>query len=101
VYLHDTNHRNYFERSNRSLSSGCVRVENPLELAQHILDDSKNWSKDKIDTIIARKKTTSIRITKKYKLYQWYWTAWSENNKLIFRYDIYDLDEDLYSKLRN
>lgn len=101
VYLHDTNHRNYFERSNRSLSSGCVRVENPLELAQHILDDSKNWSKDKIDTIIARKKTTSIRITKKYKLYQWYWTAWSENNKLIFRYDVYDLDEDLYSKLRN
>jgi murein L,D-transpeptidase YcbB/YkuD len=101
VYLHDTNHRNYFERSNRSLSSGCVRVENPLELAQHILDDSKNWSKDKIDTIIARKKTTSIRITKKYKLYQWYWTAWSEANQLIFRYDVYNLDEDLYSKLRN
>ena len=101
VYLHDTNHRNYFERSNRSLSSGCVRIENPLELAQHILDDSKNWSKDKIDTIIARKKTTSIRITKKYKLYQWYWTAWSENDKLIFRYDVYNLDEDLYSKLRN
>ncbi|MCI9843266.1 murein L,D-transpeptidase [Flavobacterium pectinovorum] len=101
VYLHDTNHRNYFERSNRSLSSGCVRVENPLELAQHILDDSKNWSKDKIDTIIARKKTTSIRITKKYKLYQWYWTAWSEKNQLIFRYDVYNLDEDLYSKLRN
>jgi len=101
VYLHDTNHRNYFERSNRSLSSGCVRVENPLELAQHILDDSKNWSKDKIDTIIARKKTTSIRITKKYKLYQWYWTAWSENDKLIFRYDVYNLDEELYAKLRN
>ena len=101
VYLHDTNHRNYFERSNRSLSSGCVRVENPLELAQHILDDSENWSKDKIDTIIARKKTTSIRITKKYKLYQWYWTAWSEDDNLIFRYDVYNLDEDLYSKLRS
>lgn len=101
VYLHDTNHRNYFERNNRSLSSGCVRVENPLELARHILDDPKNWSKDKIDTIIARKKTTHIKIAKKYKLYQWYWTAWSENNKLIFRNDIYELDDELYSKLRN
>lgn len=100
VYLHDTNHRNYFERSNRSLSSGCVRVENPLELAQHILDDSKNWPKERIDTIIASKKTTTTKITKKYKLYQWYWTAWSEKNELIFRYDVYDLDEDLYSKLR-
>ena len=101
VYLHDTNHRNYFEKHNRSLSSGCVRVENPLELAQHILSDSKNWSKEKIDALIETKKTTSIRITKKYTLYQWYWTAWSEKNELIFRYDVYELDADLYTKLRN
>jgi murein L,D-transpeptidase YcbB/YkuD len=101
VYLHDTNHRNYFGRNNRSLSSGCVRIENPLELAQHILNDSVNYSKQKIDTIIASKKTTSIRITKKYALYQWYWTAWSKKNQLIFRADIYNLDSDLYAKLRN
>ena len=102
VYLHDTNHRNYFGRNNRSLSSGCVRVENPLELAEHILDDpEKKWSKEQIDTIIASKKTTSIKITKKYALYQWYWTAWSKKNQLIFRADIYNLDSDLYAKLRN
>lgn len=101
VYLHDTNHRNYFGRNNRSLSSGCVRVENPLELAQHILNDSINWPKTKIDSLIETKKTTSIKIVKKYKLYQWYWTAWSENNQLIFRDDIYNLDAELYKKLRN
>ena len=101
VYLHDTNHRNYFGRNNRSLSSGCIRVENPLELAEHILDDSEKFSKEKIDTIIASKKTTSARITKKYALYQWYWTAWSKKNQLIFRADIYNLDSDLYAKLRN
>jgi len=101
VYLHDTNHRNYFGRNNRSLSSGCVRVENPLELAEHILDNSERYSKEKIDTIIASKKTTSAKITKKYSLYQWYWTAWSEKNQLIFRADIYNLDSDLYAKLRN
>lgn len=101
VYLHDTNHRNYFGRSNRSLSSGCVRVENPLELAEHILDDPDRFSKDKIDTIIASKKTMSFKITKKYALYQWYWTAWSKKNQLLFRADIYNLDSDLYNKLRN
>lgn len=103
VYLHDTNHRDYFGRNNRSLSSGCVRVENPLELAQHILNDTvnNNWPKRKIDSIITTKKTINIKIAKKYNLYQWYWTAWSENNKLIFRDDIYNLDADLYSKLRN
>lgn len=101
VYLHDTNHRNIFGRNNRSLSSGCVRVENPLELAQHILDDEGTWPKDRIDTIIASKKTTSVKITKNYALYQWYWTAWSKKNQLLFRADIYDLDADLYSKLRD
>ncbi|UUF16309.1 MULTISPECIES: L,D-transpeptidase family protein [Flavobacterium] len=101
VYLHDTNHRNYFERNNRSLSSGCVRVENPLELAEHILDDPERFSKVKIDTIIASKKTMSFKITKKYALYQWYWTAWSKKNQLIFRADIYNLDSDLYTKLRD
>ena len=101
VYLHDTNHRNLFGMHNRSLSSGCVRVENPLELAQHLLNDPKNWSKEKIDSVITTKKTSTIKITKQYAIYLWYWTAWSENNKLIFRDDIYDLDRDLYARLRN
>lgn len=101
VYLHDTNHRNIFGRNNRSMSSGCVRVENPLELAQHILDVEGNWPQDRIDTIIASKKTMSFKITKKYALYQWYWTAWSKKNQLFFRADIYNLDSDLYAKLRN
>ena len=103
VYLHDTNHRNYFGRNNRSLSSGCVRIENPLELAEHILNDSTatSWPKEKIDSIIETKTTTYAKITKKYALYQWYWTAWSKKNQLIFRADIYNLDQDLYNKLRN
>lgn len=44
VYLHDTNHRDYFGFSNRSLSSGCVRLEKPLEMAVHILNDTTKWS---------------------------------------------------------
>jgi murein L,D-transpeptidase YcbB/YkuD len=43
VYLHDTNHRNLFSFSKRSLSSGCVRLEKPLEMAAYILNDSVKW----------------------------------------------------------
>jgi len=43
VYLHDTNHRNLFSFSKRSLSSGCVRLEKPLEMAAYILNDSIKW----------------------------------------------------------
>lgn len=101
VYLHDTNHRNLFERNNRSLSSGCVRIEEPLELVQLLLDNPKQYSKEKMDSIVATKKTLFIGIKKRYAIYQWYWTAWSENDKLIFRDDIYNLDADLYNQLRN
>ncbi len=51
VYLHDTNHRDYFSLNYRSLSSGCVRLEKPLEMAAHILNDTTKWSlKTIIDT---------------------------------------------------
>ena len=48
VYLHDTNHRNFFSLNFRSLSSGCVRLEKPLEMASYILNDSLKWSLQKI-----------------------------------------------------
>jgi L,D-transpeptidase YcbB len=101
VYLHDTNHRDYFVRHSRSLSSGCVRVEDPLPLAQYMLNDSIRWSRAKIDTLVATKKTTTINLKQKIRLHQLYWTAWMEKNgDLEFRPDIYSLDEDLYQKLR-
>lgn len=48
VYLHDTNHRNFFSLSYRSLSSGCVRLEKPLEMAAYILNDTIKWPLQRI-----------------------------------------------------
>ena len=48
VYLHDTNHRDFFAFSFRSLSSGCVRLEKPLEMAAYILNDTVKWSLQRI-----------------------------------------------------
>ncbi len=48
VYLHDTNHRDYFAFTYRSLSSGCVRLEKPLEMARYILNDTIKWPLQKI-----------------------------------------------------
>ncbi|MEN9335077.1 MAG: hypothetical protein RLZZ500_64 [Bacteroidota bacterium] len=61
VYLHDTNHRDYFSLSYRSLSSGCVRLQKPLEMAEHILNDSILWPLQKI------KDTTDISHYKKIR----------------------------------
>lgn len=99
VYLHDTNSRGYFEKEIRSLSSGCIRVQNPFELTEYLLNDSINWNRKKIDETIATVKTKNVIITKPVYFHVLYWTAWSEKNQLIFRDDIYDLDAELYKKL--
>lgn len=102
VYLHDTNHRDYFGKNYRSLSSGCVRVEDPLPMAAYMLDDEKNWSLEKIHELLESKKTTSINLKQKIKLHQLYWTAsMTDKGELDFRADIYNLDQDLYKKLGN
>ncbi|MFP5439529.1 MAG: murein L,D-transpeptidase [Bacteroidia bacterium] len=101
VYLHDTNHRDLFGLHNRALSSGCVRVENPLKLAEYILaNQNEKWNRTKIDSITARGETTNVYIKKSIRVHQLYWTAWMDNNGLQFRDDIYSLDKTLYKKLR-
>jgi murein L,D-transpeptidase YcbB/YkuD len=101
VYLHDTNHRDFFGLNDRSLSSGCVRVQDPLPLAAELIADEKNWSLDKINEVIASKTTTYIKLKRKINIHQLYWTAWmNKRNELEFRADIYNMDDDLYDRLR-
>jgi murein L,D-transpeptidase YcbB/YkuD len=99
IYLHDTNHRDFFEKQRRSLSSGCVRVQNPLELAEYLLGDKANWNIEKITEILQSKNTKNVTIKNEVGVHILYWTAWSEKNTLIFREDIYNLDAELYQKL--
>lgn len=101
VYLHDTNHRDYFSRNYRSLSSGCVRVQNPLPLAAYLINDSVRWNLSKINEVVATRETTYIKLRDKTRIHQLYWTAWmNKRGELEFREDIYNYDSDLYKRLR-
>lgn len=102
VYLHDTNHRENFKRSKRALSSGCVRVDKPFDLAEHILKQEDTvWKPEKIQELVTAGKTENIYLKKTNYVHQLYWTAWMDTNGLQFRNDIYNLDKALYNKLRN
>ncbi|WP_313806467.1 murein L,D-transpeptidase [Flavobacterium sp.] len=103
VYLHDTNHRELFALNGRALSSGCVRVENPLDLAYYILETDENiMNQKRVEKILESKKTSGIPLKKPIFVHQWYWTSWMDKNGLLeFRNDIYNLDFELYEKLRN
>ena len=57
VYLHDTNNRSMFNQANRALSSGCVRVEKPFDLAEKILSiEQSEITRSDLDTLVKKKK---------------------------------------------
>lgn len=103
VYLHDTNNRSVFGRDGRDLSSGCIRVESPVSLAAKIfkMDQNETMNEEKINSLIAKGKTTSIKIKSPIYVHQFYWTvSVAKDGGLKFNADIYNLDEGLYAALR-
>jgi murein L,D-transpeptidase YcbB/YkuD len=66
-----------------------------------MLNDSIRWPLDSIKKVVSTAKTTTIRLKQKINIHQFYWTAWSEGGKLIFRTDIYNIDPPLAAALRH
>ena len=48
VYLHDTPAQALFDRVERDFSHGCVRLDEPMKLAQYVLRDQPEWTAEKI-----------------------------------------------------
>lgn len=93
-YLHDTPQKRLFNKKERAFSSGCVRVDKPLELAELLLNNSHKWSMNDIQRLNQSDIRTRVDLKTKPKLYIVYWTSWvDEEGILNFRKDIYDKDE--------
>jgi len=102
IYLHDTNHKELFLKNKRSLSSGCIRIENPLELANQILQLEPNTMDETPEEQLSTAETKAIPLHAPIPIYLMYWTAWiDENNQLQIRDDIYGNDKLDSAKLKN
>mgnify|MGYP000844994104 FL=1 len=93
IYLHDTPNRGLFGKTERALSSGCVRVAKADELATVLLREA-GWSADKQQKVLDSNKTTSARINSENPVYLYYVTAWVEGGKVFTLPDIYKLDQN-------
>jgi murein L,D-transpeptidase YcbB/YkuD len=93
VYLHDTPNRELFAKDVRTLSSGCIRTENVVDLAVLVLDDAE-WSKEKVESVIAAGKTRTISLKRPVPVLLTYWTAAvrPDNDDVFFYHDVYDRD---------
>ncbi len=101
VYLHDTPQKELFERSQRAFSTGCIRVQDPVDLAVILLNDSVNWSKSRIQKAIKTNQTQTVMLRRKPEVYLLYWTAWVDRTgQLHFGRDLYNRDSMLYEALK-
>ena len=100
VYLHDTPSQSIFNNNSRAQSSGCVRVENAIDLAKYLLKDQPEYTSEVIDSIINKGALKKINMKQKVKIHHFYWTAWRENGKTNFTDDIYNFDDKILEALK-
>ena len=105
VYLHDTNQRYLFANAMRSLSHGCVRVQEWEKLTWYIirndslLSGGRNYVKtDSIRTWLQRKEKKTIAIRNKLPVFIRYFTCEGKNGGIVFYDDVYGDDKYLREK---
>ena len=93
VYLHDTPNQALFEKSERTFSSGCIRVENALELAALLLEGQEGWDAAALVSALATGETRTVNLQHRVPILVFYWTAWVDRDGVPqFRGDVYGLD---------
>ena len=93
VYLHDTPSRHLFDRSVRTFSSGCIRVEEPVRLANFVLSDGMEVTTPDVLEAIDSGKNHSVALPRVMPVYMLYQTAWvDDEGRAHFRDDVYGRD---------
>jgi murein L,D-transpeptidase YcbB/YkuD len=93
IYLHDTPHRELFAKTVRATSSGCIRVENPLQLVELLFNDPVKWNSAGIQKQLANGKTQNISLPVKVPVLLAYWTVDLESDgRVAFKPDVYGYD---------
>jgi len=101
VYIHDTPSRELFDKDSRAFSSGCIRIQKPIELALYLLADKPEWTEARLKEVIASNKEQTLRLSEGMPVYITYFTAWAtEKNHFHFRTDLYNRDVDLLKALK-
>jgi murein L,D-transpeptidase YcbB/YkuD len=101
VYLHSTPAKGLFARAKRDFSHGCIRVEEPVGLAEWVLSDQSEWDRAAIERAMHQGGPTRVMIPRRIPVYILYITAIVDlsDGHLHFFDDIYGLDAELASAL--
>jgi L,D-transpeptidase YcbB len=102
VYLHSTPAQALFGESRRDFSHGCVRVSDPVGLAQYVLRESPEWTREKIQAAMNGANPVTVTLKNRIRVFIVYGTALAtESGNILFFDDIYGHDQRLDEALNS
>ena len=100
VYLHDTPARDLFRHTDRAFSSGCIRVEHPLDLVDFLLEGSNRWTPRAVREALTDGRERTVTLPRAMPVHLVYMTAWTDSHgELQLRNDIYNRDQRVVEAL--
>jgi murein L,D-transpeptidase YcbB/YkuD len=99
VYLHDTNARWMFSKSDRALSHGCVRVQEWKDLAHFLVrNDTLKYHTDTLASWIVRQEKHVVSGFKRVPVFIRYFSVEAKDGRVKFYDDVYGEDKILAEK---
>lgn len=97
VYMHGTPAPKLFSRPRRDFSHGCIRVEDPVALAEWVFKEDPVWTRDRILAAMNANKPHRVNLTRPIQVILFYMTALvvPEDGTIRFADDIYGHDAKL------
>ena len=100
IYVHDTPNKDLFDRTERALSHGCIRTQDPFDLAETLLSDA-GWTRAMIDEGVAARQTKRVPLASPIPIHIVYLTAVAEaDGSVDYLDDPYSLDAAIAAKLQ-
>lgn len=100
IYLHDTPAKSLFGAETRAFSHGCIRVSQPVKLAEYLLRNQKDWTPEKIALAMRTNSEKWVALEEPLPVFISYFTAWVDQDGLLnFRKDIYGHDQRMAERL--
>ncbi len=101
IYMHDTQAKKLFAKTDRAYSHGCIRLSDPFRLGSLLLQlDGK--TPEETESLLQKKETTRVRLSQKTPTHISYFTAWvDDDGKLNKRKDVYKNNKALLAGLHS
>ena len=100
IYFHDTPAKGLFNQDKRAYSHGCIRLSDPVKMANYLLKDDASWPADKIEEAMNSGNEKYVKLKDPIPVLITYYTAWVDEKGLInFRDDIYQRDGNVSNKM--